>query len=232
MDTRRIRVFVLVVCAQFLVIAAVTNDNDLGALNALKSSWQNLPPNWKGADPCGTGWEGVTCNNSRVTRLDLSSNKGLRAPLPQSLGNLKNLTFLGLNNNSLTGPIPPSIGSLSRLSWLDLSENQLTGGIPVSSGTASGLDRLSRARHLRLDWNSFVGSVPRTLNSLGNVTELNLSNNNLTGPIPNLTALNVLTYVDMSNNSFNASAIPTWLTNLWITQFVKEQEWEQVTAQS
>lgn len=44
--------------------------NAVTILNALKSSWKKLPPNWKGADPCGRGWEGVTCNNnSRVIYL-------------------------------------------------------------------------------------------------------------------------------------------------------------------
>lgn len=41
----------------------------VGALNAIKSSWQNVPPNWSGSDPCGSKWDGINCTNSRVTNL-------------------------------------------------------------------------------------------------------------------------------------------------------------------
>ncbi|KAJ6389597.1 hypothetical protein OIU77_027840 [Salix suchowensis] len=41
-----------------------------------------------------------------------------------------------------------------------------------------------------------------------------LSNNDLHGPLPNLTGMNVLTYLDMSNNSFDDTEFPPWLSNL------------------
>lgn len=57
--------------------------------------------------------------------------------------------FRGLNNNSFTGPIPPTIGNLTNLTWLDLSDNQLSGLIPITNNaTTLGLDRLVNARHL------------------------------------------------------------------------------------
>ncbi|KAA8545356.1 hypothetical protein F0562_020140 [Nyssa sinensis] len=283
----------------------------VAALNALKSSWQNLPPNWIGPDPCGSSWEGITCTNSHVTSivlagmgvigsmsgdilsfsglqyLDLSNNKDLTGTLPPSIGNLKNLSslilvgcsffgpipdsigslqqlvFLSLNSNSFSGSIPPSIGNLSNLEWLDISNNKLNGTIPVSDGTIPGLDMLVSTKHfhfannllygaippqlfssnmvlihvifdnnqftgnipfslglvqtlevVRLDWNSFSGSVPSNFNNLTSVNELYLSNNNLTGPIPNLTGMNFLDYVDMSNNSFNVSDVPPWVSRL------------------
>ena len=33
------------------------------ALQALKSEWTRFPENWKGSDPCGTNWVGITCTN-------------------------------------------------------------------------------------------------------------------------------------------------------------------------
>jgi hypothetical protein len=39
------------------------------ALASLKDIWQNTPPNWVGTDPCGNQWEGIGCNNSRVTSM-------------------------------------------------------------------------------------------------------------------------------------------------------------------
>ncbi|WOH15006.1 hypothetical protein DCAR_0934536 [Daucus carota subsp. sativus] len=306
----RFKVWVLVICIQICVIEAVTNPNDLAALNALKSSWKKLPPNWKGADPCNSSWVGVVCNKTRVTslklagmglvgtslsdvtslselvKLDLSNNKGLEANLPPSIGNLKNLDtlmlvgcglygkipesigslnnliYIGLNKNSFTGVIPHTIGNLSKLSWLDLSDNKLTGNLPVSTEIESGLDLLLNARHfhlsknqlsgniqpqlfsskmqllhlvldqnnftgaipntigllltlktLRLDRNFLTGPVPERLSNLGNLTELHLSNNLLEGPFPNLTGMVSLNYLDMSNNSFDPTDVPTWFSD-------------------
>ncbi|XP_024966564.1 probable leucine-rich repeat receptor-like protein kinase At5g49770 [Cynara cardunculus var. scolymus] len=306
----RIRLWMLIVCSQVMVIAGLTNPNDVAVLNAIKSSWQNIPPNWSGPDPCGSNWEGINCTDSHVTSLnlagigvstnnigdipslsklqylDLSNNKGITAVLPESIQDLKNLTtlilvgcnffgllpdsigslkqlvFLALNNNSFIGFIPPSIGNLTNLSWLDLSDNQLHGSIPVSNRTAPlGLDKLVKARHfhfannnlsgpippelfssnmklihvimnnnelsgtipssiglvvtleaVRLDSNSLSGIVPRNLTNLRSVGELYLSNNKLNGSVPNLTGMNSLFYVDMSNNRFDLSDIPTWFT--------------------
>ncbi|KAI3509117.1 hypothetical protein L1887_24143 [Cichorium endivia] len=304
-----------------MVISAVTDAKDVLVLNDIKSSWQKLPPNWRGSDPCGSKWDGINCTNSRVTTLvlagmgvrsdsieeipslselqylDLSNNRFIKAPLPPSIQNLTNLTtlilvgcsfygpipdtigslrklvFLGLNSNSFTGYIPPSIGNLDNLSWLDLSANKLQGPIPVSNGTTtSGLDKLKKAKHfhlgdnqlsgdirselfssnmtlvhvifnnnqlsgtipssiglvgtlqaIRLDSNSLNGAVPQSITNLTSVRTLYLSNNNLNGPVPNLTGMNSLRYVDMSNNSFDTSDIPTWFTLPSLTTILMEK---------
>ncbi|MFS7996563.1 putative non-specific serine/threonine protein kinase [Helianthus anomalus] len=117
MDSR-IWLWVMIICTQIVLTAAVTDPNDVAVLNALKSSWKNLPRKWKGSDPCGRKWEGINCTNSRVTTLDLSNNKGIRAILPPSIQSLKNLTTLILVGCSFRGPIPDSIGSLKQLVFL------------------------------------------------------------------------------------------------------------------
>ncbi|KAM0040548.1 putative non-specific serine/threonine protein kinase [Helianthus debilis subsp. tardiflorus] len=206
---RRIRLWMMICFCQVMVIAAVTDSNDLAVLNTLKSRWQNLPPDWKGSDPCGSNWEGIKCTNSRVTTLDLSYNKGIKAVLPPSIQNLKSLTtlllvgcsfmgpipdsigslnqlvFLGLNNNRFTGPIPPSIGNLINLSWLDLSDNQLSGPIPVSNPTAPGLDNLVTTKHFHLSNNQLSGSIRSQLfNSSMSLIHFIVNNNQFSGPIP------------------------------------------------
>lgn len=41
----------------------------VGALQALTLDWENLPPSWNSGDPCDSGWEGITCTNSRITGM-------------------------------------------------------------------------------------------------------------------------------------------------------------------
>ena len=56
------------------------------ALQSLKDSWQNTPPTWEESDdPCGASWEGVTCNNSRVTALYLFFFSSVTFPFSSSI---------------------------------------------------------------------------------------------------------------------------------------------------
>nr|GEW35348.1 probable leucine-rich repeat receptor-like protein kinase At5g49770 [Tanacetum cinerariifolium] len=153
-------------------------------------------------------------------------------PIPSSIGNLENLQYIG--------PIPATLGNLKNLYWLDLSANKLTGSLPVSDGLTPGLDLLTnikhfhfgdnqlsgdippslcnlnmtRILHLLFEKNQFNGSIPSTLGSMQSLEIMFLSNNRLTGPIPNLTGLNLLSYLDLSNNSFDQSYIPSWFSTL------------------
>ncbi|KAK1436661.1 hypothetical protein QVD17_02443 [Tagetes erecta] len=303
----------LLVLIIFIQVSISTSQNtDRVALQALKHVWQGTPLSWdEGTDPCSGGWVGITCTNSRVTSiilsstgltgtlpgdigqftelqiLDLSFNTGLRGsltpaignlakltnlilvgcsfngPIPRTIGNLERLRILSLNNNGFSDSIPATIGNLKNLYWLDLSANELTGSLPVSDGVQPGLDNLTHAKHfhlgdnqlsgvipptlfnanmslihllfennhlrgsipstlglvksletIRLDRNSLRGDVPSNINNLVNVTEMYLSNNLLTGPIPNLTGMHLLNYLDLSNNSFSQSDIPSWFSTL------------------
>ncbi|XP_071694606.1 leucine-rich repeat receptor protein kinase HPCA1-like [Rutidosis leptorrhynchoides] len=197
-----------------MTISAVTDPNDFSVLLAMKSSWQNLPPNWKGSDPCGSNWEGVNCTNSRVTNLkldglgvstndigdipsltmlqllDLSNNKGIKANLPTSIGKLKNLTVLILVGCNFHGPIPDSLGSLSQLLFFylfrfrGLNNNSFTGSIPPSIGNLSNLSWLD------LSDNQLSGPIPVSdgtvsgLDMLHKARHFHLANNKLSGPIP------------------------------------------------
>ena len=71
---------------------------------------------------------GVCYSIENTDTLELV-NLGLDT-IPAEIGNLVNLTYLGLFNNDLTGSIPPEIGDLTNLLYLRLSNNSLTGSIP------------------------------------------------------------------------------------------------------
>ncbi|CAK9166740.1 unnamed protein product [Ilex paraguariensis] len=228
----RIQVWLLIVFTQILFIAAQTNSDDLAALHAIKSSWQNLPPSWKGSDPCGSSWDGIACTNSHVTSiklagvlvsgsqfgdiasftnlqfLDLSNNIGLKGTLPPSIGNLKNLTTL------FFGPIPDSIGSLQLLVFLALNSNSFSGPIPPSIGNLLNLSWLD------LSDNQLNGTIPVSsgptpgLDMLIKAKHFVFDNNQLTGNIPRTLGLvQTLEMVRLDWNSLNGS-VPLNLNNL------------------
>ncbi|KAI3802457.1 hypothetical protein L1987_30589 [Smallanthus sonchifolius] len=65
------------------------------ALQALKHAWQGPPlSSWRDdSDPCGGDWVGITCTNSRVTSIILSST-GLTGGLPGDIGQFTELVVL------------------------------------------------------------------------------------------------------------------------------------------
>ncbi|KAH9606647.1 hypothetical protein KSS87_013083, partial [Heliosperma pusillum] len=170
--------------------------------------------------------------------LGILAGCNFNGELPNSIGSLSKLVFLSLNANSFSGTIPQTVGNLSKLYWLDLAANKLTGNIPISDGITPGLDMLVHAKLLlldnnqfsgtipttlslvrtleviRFDWNSLIGSVPPSINTLIILKTMLLSNNKLAGVMPDLTGMNLLNYLDMSNNSFEESDVPSWVTAL------------------
>ncbi|XP_058188477.1 leucine-rich repeat receptor protein kinase HPCA1-like isoform X3 [Rhododendron vialii] len=171
-----IEICLLVVSIQFLVATALTNSQDLDALEAL--NWTNTPPNWVGSDPCGSSWEGIQCTNSRITSITLG-NIGLTGQLSGDIAQLSELQMLDLSyNNGLTGTLTPSIGSLTKLTNLILEGCGFFGPIP---GTLGSLQQL---RFLVLNSNSFSGSIPPSIGNLSKLYWLDLANNGLSGTIP------------------------------------------------
>ncbi|KAL1564167.1 putative inactive receptor kinase [Salvia divinorum] len=144
-------------------------------------------------------WRGVKCAQGRVVRYAVNS-LGLRGTVsPASLARLGQLRVLSIRNNSLSGPIPDfstlvnlktlfldhnrfsggfplTILFLHRLLILDLSRNNFTGSLPQN------LTVLDRLGYLRLDSNRFSGEIPPLNQST--LELFNVSNNNLSGPIP------------------------------------------------
>jgi len=59
-------------------------------------------------------------------------NNDMTGTIPPQLGQLQNLTFLGLGYNDLTGTIPSTLGQLINAENFELNDNKLTGSVPVS----------------------------------------------------------------------------------------------------
>ncbi|RWW67307.1 hypothetical protein BHE74_00025256 [Ensete ventricosum] len=60
-------------------------------LRSMLNQWENAPPTWgQSDDPCGTPWEGVSCDSTRVTELRLST-MGIKGTLNGDVGQLTEL---------------------------------------------------------------------------------------------------------------------------------------------
>lgn len=189
----------------FFCLLSPARSSDVDSLLALKSSIDpsNSIP-WRGeTDLCS--WEGVKeCLNGRVSKLVLEhlnltgsldsrilnqldqlrvlsfKSNSLSGSIP-NLSGLHNLKSVYLNDNNFTGSFPESLTSLHRLKTINLSGNRLSGKIPAS------LLRLSRLYTLDVRDNRFAGSIP-PLNQTS-LRFFNVSNNDLSGPIPPTRAL-------------------------------------------
>ncbi|KAK8935633.1 putative leucine-rich repeat receptor-like protein kinase [Platanthera zijinensis] len=156
-----------------------TDVGDAAAIRSLMNGWQNSPPSWgKDDGPCGIPWEGISCENSRVTVLRLST-MGLKGTLSGDIAQLSELQSLDLSyNNKLGGSISPSIGNLKQLTTLILAGCSFSGIIPQELGN------LAKLSFLALNSNQFSGRIPASMGLLSNLYWLDLAENQLTGPIP------------------------------------------------
>ncbi|KAG6625171.1 leucine-rich repeat receptor protein kinase HPCA1-like [Carya illinoinensis] len=232
----RLLLFLALFSSGYLVISSLTDPGDAAALQSLKDVWKNLPPSWGHSDPCGAPWEGVTCNDSRVTELklstmglegelggdiggltelrslDLSYNRGLKGSISPSLGDLQKLNILILAGCSFSGDIPDELGNLTELSFLALNSNNLTGTIPPSLG------KLSKLYWLDLAENQLKGGLPISTSSTPGLDRLlkakhfHFNKNRLSGTIPTelFSSEMVLIHILFDGNQLSGS-IPSTL---------------------
>ena len=187
--------------------------------------------NWcRSFDPCNATheWAGVSCETvngaRRVTMVDLDELFDYESTIPQTIGNLDELTYLSIDishlhgtlpsqlgmlskleylsfyRNYLTGAIPSALGSLYALTWLDLSSNSLGGTLPLQLWGLTTLDELD------LYDNHFSGSLSTLIGSLLWLTSLSLWGSSLSGTIPTqLAMLSNLEYLELNSNSFTGA---------------------------
>ncbi|KAL6839093.1 hypothetical protein ACP4OV_031147 [Aristida adscensionis] len=110
--------------------------------------------------------------------LDVSRNK-LSGSIPQEISGCTNLMYLRISHNNLSGDLPVTIGKLGKLQMmLDVSDNKLTGRLPIQLGNLAMLE------FLNLSHNRFNGSIPSSFASMVSLSALDVSFNDLEGPLP------------------------------------------------
>lgn len=97
-------------------------DATAGASWTRNDGWLGTP------SPCS--WYGVVCRDGHVDKLMLQHNN-LEGTLPPALGDMPELTWLGLYGNRLAGGIPAEVCALPKLTNVYLHNNALAGDIPA-----------------------------------------------------------------------------------------------------
>ncbi|KAF3435222.1 hypothetical protein FNV43_RR22309 [Rhamnella rubrinervis] len=119
-----------------------------------------------------------------------------------------NITMLYLMDNEFSGPIPPDIGDvMPLLSDLDLSYNSLNGSIPKSIG------KLSELLTLVISNNVLSGKIPNFWENMPNLYIVDMSNNSISGTIPiSMGSLSFLEFLVLSDNNLSGE-LPSSLKN-------------------
>ncbi|OIW16131.1 hypothetical protein TanjilG_18846 [Lupinus angustifolius] len=189
----------------FVIAGAADLASDRAALVALRAAVGGRLLLWDLTQTTPCSWNGVFCNESRVTMLRFPA-MGLSGNLPLGLGNLTQLITLSLRVNALTGTIPSDFANLVNLRNLYLHDNFFSGEIPDFVFSMQNLVRLS------LNKNNFSGEISPKFNKLTSLGSLFLENNNFTGSIPDLN-VPPLQQFNVSNNHLNGS-IPKTFSHL------------------
>ncbi|XP_024973314.1 probable LRR receptor-like serine/threonine-protein kinase At1g74360 [Cynara cardunculus var. scolymus] len=147
-------------------------------------------------------------NCKNLTILDLSGNH-FSDKIPTELGLLTKLEQLFLGNNSISREIPESLLGLRILKYLDLSRNNFGGDIQEIFG------RFTQVKNLLLHANGYTGGLNSSgILRLQNVSRLDLSFNNLSGPLPpEISQMSSLKYLILAHNHFSGR-IPSEFGNL------------------
>ncbi|KAL0743856.1 hypothetical protein Bca4012_085369 [Brassica carinata] len=200
------------------------NSKDKNTLLQIQKHFNNpeLLSSWDTETDCCTSWTGIECTNGRVTLLSMSNDKKLVGHIPDQIGDLlelrtlemshlknltgniprtitklKHLNLVFLMWNRLSGLIPDYISELKSVTFLDLSHNNFTGPVP------GWLTQMPKLRTFQADKNSLTGPIPNSFGSfVGNVPNLFLKNNKLSGKIPESLSKIDFQAVVLSGNNF------------------------------
>ncbi|KAI9098483.1 hypothetical protein K1719_025108 [Acacia pycnantha] len=140
-----------------------------------------------------------------LASLDLSDNGFKSSIIFQWLSNVSsNIVELDLRKNHLQGLIPNELGKMTSLEYLDLSENTLHGGIPETFRDVCTL------KSLTLKYNLLNEELPTILENLSgcsrnSLQNLDLSWNQITGTLPDLSIFTSLETLILTKNRMNGS---------------------------
>ncbi|KAF9670970.1 hypothetical protein SADUNF_Sadunf13G0124400 [Salix dunnii] len=142
-----------------------------------------------------------------LDRIQIDQNR-ISGPIPKSFAYLNSTKHFHMNNNSISGQIPAELSRLPNLVHFLLDNNNLSGTLPPE------LYKLPQLLILQLDNNHFDGStIPPSYGNMTKLLKLSLRNCSLQGPMPDLSRIPNLGYLDLSSNTLNGT-IPAYFSEL------------------
>ncbi|KAE8723962.1 hypothetical protein F3Y22_tig00011079pilonHSYRG00076 [Hibiscus syriacus] len=149
------------------------------------------------SDPCKDKWKGVSCDlRLQSVKKVVLDELNLTGVLDiGSICKASSLFVFSLVKNDVVGLISGEIGNCKRLTHLYLNGNKLSGHLPDS------LTQLSSLKRFDISNNNFSGKVPDLSRISGLLTFL-VQNNQLSGEIPKLDFSNLMQF-NVSNNNFS-----------------------------
>uniref|UniRef100_A0A7N2LFD1 non-specific serine/threonine protein kinase n=1 Tax=Quercus lobata TaxID=97700 RepID=A0A7N2LFD1_QUELO len=134
-----------------------------------------------------------------LNRIQIDQNH-MSGQLPKSFAFLNKTMHFHMNNNSINGQIPPQLSRLPSLADFLLDNNNLSGSLPPQ------FSEMPNLLILQLDNNNFDGTtIPASYGNMSKLLKLSLRNCNLQGPVPDLSRIQQLAYIDLSSNQLNGT---------------------------
>ncbi|MFQ6657199.1 hypothetical protein Gotur_026984, partial [Gossypium turneri] len=123
------------------------------------SSLDQVLPNQSSTSSQGSFTFDASYNMSQLDIFDVSYNN-LSGPIPNCLGNMSALSWLGLQGNNFSGMIP-KFSKATQLQFLKVSENRLEGKLPRSLAECTQLVVLDVGKNMMNDTFPFwLGKLP------------------------------------------------------------------------
>ncbi|KAG5629268.1 hypothetical protein H5410_000985 [Solanum commersonii] len=153
-------------------------------------------------------------------------NRKLNSSVPKWVFNLPNLVSLDLNYCNFTGPFPDGPVNLTSLTTFKASRNSFNCRLPKWLFDLNNLEHLELGasgiedlEHLNLDGNHLEGTVSSLISNLSSIIYIYLSDNMLSGKLPNESVgqLSMLEDFSISNNRLEGvrwnigPLFPMWL---------------------
>ena len=134
-------------------------------------------------------------------------SKGVIGTLPTTIGNLRRLEDIRLENNYISGALP-DFSKLSFLARFQIDLNVIRGQLPAS------IEDLDYLKTFTVFGNYIDGPLPNELRNSFNMSTLNLHDNAFTGTIPTEWGdMKQLSTLDLSHNQLTGE-VPTEYGNL------------------
>ncbi|KAJ0941444.1 putative non-specific serine/threonine protein kinase [Helianthus annuus] len=136
---------------------------------------------------------------SKLLKLNLSNNslEGVSDRFADHMLNMSYVEYIDLSSCKLGPHFPKWIQKLKNLTRLDIADTGISDTVPLEFWDAWP----SQLRYLNLSSNNITAKVPDLLSNFDNRSIIDLSSNNLYGPIPNVSS--ALTLLNLSGNKFS-----------------------------